>query len=303
MYDESVIGIDVFLTKAKGVGGILRKEPEDFVVNEIPLKPEEVKDGFYTAALVRSRNWETNRLLRMCARKLRISRKGIYFAGTKDKRAVTTQLLVFSAPLQDVVSMNIRDVEVFEAYETDKRIQMGDLVGNEFEVAIRDITVPEEEIMERVESVRKDILDTGGFPNFFGVQRFGAVRPITHVVGKHIVLGEFDKAVHVYIANPIEGENEEAFEARKALEDTGDYSKALQTYPKTLSFEKAILNRLVKNEGDFIGALEQLPRNLLSMFIHSYQSYLFNKMLSQRIQGGAPLNEPLPGDLIMPIDK
>lgn len=303
MYKESVIGISTYLTKAAGIGGKLKKEPEDFVVTELSLRPEEKEDGYYTAAVIRSKNWETNRLIRRLARNLRISRKKIYFAGTKDKRAIATQLFVFSAPLEDVLALKIPDVAVLEAYRTDKRIMLGDLLGNEFHIAIRDIILSKNEVEKRIESTRNEVLSIGGFPNFFGVQRFGAIRPITHLVGKHIVRGEFKNAVDTYVANPIEGENKEEFEARKALEESGDCAEALKTYPKTLSFEKAILNHLVKNEDDYVGALNELPLNLLMMFIHSYQSFLYNIIISERIRRGMPLNEPLLGDIVLPVNK
>jgi len=143
----------------------------------------------------------------------------------------------------------------------------------------------------------------GGFPNFFGVQRFGSIRPITHIVGRCMVRGEFKAAVDAYVANPIEGEDEQAFDARTALEQSGDYGGALKMYPDVMSFEKAILNHLVKHPDDHIGALEQLPFNLLMMFVHGYQSYLFNRILSERIRRRLPLGRPIVGDVVLAVGK
>jgi tRNA pseudouridine13 synthase len=39
------------------------------------------------------------------------------------------------------------------------------------------------------------------------------------------------------------------------------------------------------------------------MFVHAYQSFLFNKILSERIKRDLPLNDPLIGDIVLPIDK
>jgi tRNA pseudouridine13 synthase len=104
-----------------------------------------------------------------------------------------------------------------------------------------------------------------------------------------------------YIANPIKGEDEESFNLRRNLENTNDFAAALKSYPNKLDFEKAILNKLVQNPNDFISALKELPKNLLTMFIYAYQSYLFNRILSERIKKKIPLNEAIIGDIILPI--
>ncbi|MCK4444794.1 MAG: tRNA pseudouridine(13) synthase TruD [Thermoplasmata archaeon] len=300
---EEAVGISVFLTKTQGIGGRLKSEPEDFVVEEISGDMEPEDEGKYTIAKVRSRNWETNRLVRKLARILRISRRRIRFAGTKDKRAITTQLFQFEHPMENVRTIDLKDVEILDLYLTNKKLEIGDLFGNRFNIVARDLEMPIEDAYSSSFETAADILETGGFPNFFGIQRFGAVRPVTHLVGRHIVKGDLEQAVMTYVANPIEGESEEAFEARRALQDDHDFGKALQNFPEKLSFEKAVLNHLVKDEDDYVGALNQLPGNLLLMFVHAHQSFLFNKVLSKRMEKELPLNEPTLGDYILPLDR
>lgn len=300
---EEAVGISVFLTKTQGIGGKLRKEPEDFVVEEISADIEPEDGGVYTVARVRARNWETNRLVRKFARILGISRRKVHFAGTKDKRAVTTQLFLFEQPEEYVKAINLKDVEILDVFSTNKKLEIGDLYGNKFGVVVKDIEMPIEEAHSISFDTATNVLETGGFPNFFGIQRFGAVRPVTHSVGRHIIKGDLEQAAMTYVANPVEGEPEEAFEARKALQEDHDFSNALNTYPDRLSFEKAILNHLVKDERDFAGALDTLPDNLLLMFVHAYQSYLFNQILSKRMEKDLPLNRPTLGDCILPLDR
>ncbi len=300
---EETIGISVFLTKTHGIGGRLRSKPEDFVVEEIPGDIEPGDNGKYTMAKIRSRNWETNRLVRKLARTLGISRKRIRFAGTKDKRAITTQYFQFEHPMENIRTIDLRDVEILDLFLTNKRLEIGNLYGNRFNIMVRDLEMPIEDAYSSSFETASEILETGGFSNFFGIQRFGAVRPITHLVGRHIVKGDLEQAVMTYVANPIEGEPEEAFEQRRALQADHDFGKALQNFPENLSFEKAVLNHLVKDEADYVGALNQLPGNLLLMFVHAYQSFLFNRILSRRIEKGLPLNEPVLGDYILPLDR
>ncbi len=296
------MGIYIFMTKEDGIGGRLRREIADFKVEEISDLPPEQPDGKFTAAIVTSTNWETNRLVRTFARRLRISRNKIMFAGTKDKRAITSQLFVFDAPLEDVRDIKLTDVEVRDAYSTGKRLDIGNLFGNKFEIRITELDVGLPEAMGIADSVSGQILENGGFANYFGVQRFGAMRPITHLIGRCIIEGEFKKGVDLYLGADSEYESEEFREARRSLRESGDYESALQEYPDVLGFEKAILNHLVAEPDDFVGALENLPKNLLMMFIHAYQSYIFNRILSRRVEAGLPLT-PVEGDVILKLDK
>jgi tRNA pseudouridine13 synthase len=122
-------------------------------------------------------------------------------------------------------------------------------------------------------------------------------------VGRHIVEGDYQAAVRTYVANPLEGEGPEAVAARAALEARWDFAEALRIFPKQLTFEKAVLNHLVAHPGDYVGAIQRLPHNLQLMFIHAYQSYLFNRILSRRLRQGLPLGRPVEGDIILPLDR
>ena len=295
------VGISGYATSTAGVGGTLKSMPEDFVVDEIPSPPPASPEGRYAIATIRVRNWETNRLVRELARALHISRRRIGFAGTKDKRAVTTQLISFEGVSPDAVrALRLGDLEVLDVQRGDAPLELGDLEGNRFRVIVRNLSVPSEEAARRIQETEREIRRLGGFPSFFGVQRFGSIRPITHVVGRHIVRGEFEDAVNAYVANPLKGEDPESNKVRAALRDTGDVKEALRSFPRSYAFEKAILNHLAARPGDFVGALRVLPFNLQMMFVHGYQSFLFNRILSERMRRGLPIHEPVPGDLVLP---
>ena len=298
---ERDCGIEVYLTATPGIGGRLKAEPEDFVVEEVGSPPAEAPDGKYVAALIRSRNWETNRLVREMSRDLRMSRRRIGFAGTKDKRSVATRWFSFEATPEEVGRLRLADVEVLESHRAAKPVEIGDLRGNRFHIVVRELAVSEDEAEVAAATTLLQLRAAGGFPNFFGMQRFGSIRPITHVVGRHIVRGDYQAAVDAYVANPIAGEDEGSFEAREALQDSGDYKAAFHEFPDSLGFEKAMLGHLAGRPGDFVGALKALPFNLLLLFVHAYQSSLFNRMVSERIRRGLPLNQPLAGDLLLPV--
>lgn len=300
---ERDLGLELFLTEdIPGIGGKLRRTPEDFEVDETSILPPEDPEGRFVIAKVWHRNWEANRLVRRLSTNLRVSRAKIGFAGTKDGRSVATQLMSFDAPIESVQALSIPDVVVSDAYRAKRAISIGDLIGNRFAVRVTDLR-RDVDVARTCADVRRRLDATGGFPNFFGVQRFGSVRPITHLVGKDLIRGDFEGAVMRYVANPMDDEDSDANDARRALQESRDFERALKEFPHKLTFERTMITCLKDRPGNYLGALRTLPKNLLMMFIHAYQSYLFNKILSERIRAGMSLREPEVGDLILPLSK
>lgn len=311
--NELKIGIEVFYTDTDGIGGRLRKKPEDFMVEEIPLpmKIPELDEGtkiedqkIYSIANVRAVNWETNALIRVLSQQLHIPRQHIYFAGTKDKRAVTTQVMAFKTDPENLKSVQVEGIEIFDITTSNTRMKLGNLLGNRFKIKVKEIELEPTELKSILKTTTSQLEPlSNGFPNFFGVQRFGAIRPITHLFGKYIVQGDFERAIMSYIGTPMDGESEEVFKAREFVEKTRDFEQAFEIFPKHLGFERTLIKFLKNHPENYTGAIKRLPRNLQIMFIHAYQSYLFNRILSERIRRGLPINEPLEGDLVLIIDK
>ena len=273
--------------------------PEDFVVEEVPLAfPPPVADGKYTVAALRVRNWETNRLMGELSRRLGVPRETIFFAGTKDKRAVTTQYVSLRVPEDAVRALDLKDVEVLDTRRVDRAPKIGELVGNRFVIRVRDVDAKDPAAAARA---TLDALP-GGFPNYFGVQRFGVLRPVTHKVGEAIVRGDLAEAVRLYVGNPAEGEPEEAKRARTLFDETRDAAACLPHYPRHMGFERMMLEHLARAPGDHAGALLSLPSNLRTMFVYAAQSLLFNRIVTRRMDAGLGLNEPTVGDLVAPVD-
>ncbi len=302
---ETTIGMHNYLCDTDGTGGHLKTVPEDFVVREISDPPRKKDNGDYSIATVTARNWETNRMVRLMSRSMGVSRDRIGFAGTKDKRAVTTQLMsVYGTPdLWEKV--DLKDLEVRDVYRGARGIQIGDLIGNEFEIRVKDCTMDPGLIKDTIDTDIGIIRKTGGFPNYFGVQRFGAVRPVTHLVGERLVRGDIEGAVMTYIGHTTDEESEVLQNKRKELMDTPiqEWDKIFHSIPPAMAFERMMASVLIKDPEDWIGAIEIVPSNLQMMFTHAYQSWLFNEMLSRRMDAGLPLNAPVEGDIVIPLDE
>lgn len=299
---EQSIGLTTFFTPHPGIGGILRYRPEDFVVDEIskPFQPHQ--KGPFLYVNITAKNWETNDLIREVSKKLHISNKRISFAGTKDKRAITSQVMsLFKVTAEHINNLCIEDVKCNILHYSNKQLSIGDLIGNSFAIVIRDVSSDKKQ--SDVDTILDPLKSINGFPNFFGVQRFGGIRPITHRVGEAMVSADFKKAVMIYLCEHSDFEGDDATIARKKLKKTMDFKQGFHLFPNRLRFEKILMHYLTNHPEDYAGALQQLPKNLLTMFVYAYQSYLFNRMLSTRISNGLSLTEAVEGDIILPVMK
>jgi len=314
---EQAVGIDCYVSDADGIGGQLRASPADFRVEEIEAFDSEPLDsdpGAYPHVLLRAtlRRWDTNDFASSLSDRLGISRERVDWAGTKDKHAVTTQLFTVRKGDPDAIAgvdLNGADVEVLG--RTGRGLEFGDLAGNRFE-----ITVSDPDQTEAIDAITDALQHFGGddervgVPNFFGQQRFGSRRAVTHEVGLAIVRGEWEDAVRTYVGNPSERERENTREARGVVEDVWDdreWQTALDAMPGYLGYERSMLQRLAENGGetpaDFREALEALPTNLQRLFVNAAQSYVFNQICSERLRRGLPFDEPVAGDVLCFADS
>lgn len=298
---DAIVGMTLYLTSSNGIGGRMRQRVEDFIVDEVHAE-HSVLEGRYQLVKVTKTDTETHHLIRDLSRRLRISQKRVSWAGTKDKRAITTQRMSLDS-IQLEAPLTLGNAIVEPIGRSNTRISLGDLNGNDFFITIRAIEGTQENVARAVASIIDEMRNTSGVPNFFGIQRFGSIRPVNHLVGRALVDGDMERAVMTYIGKPFPDEPEDVKEARKRILDTYDFKEALQLMPVRLRYERAMLNHLAKQPNDFDGALSALSMNLQKLFVHSFQSYLFNKMVSSRLENGFPLTIGFDGDRVWAPDK
>ena len=292
---EEELGMRYYASDTPGIGGRLRSKPEDFLVEEIPL-PISDPDGPYLISRLTKTNWELQRAVKEIAKRLGISHRRIAWSGTKDKNAVTTQFIsIYDVSPEAVAQVHLKDISLEVVGRSQHSLTLGGLAGNRFDIVIRDC-IPEG-LSERVREATE--ATSAGIPNYYGLQRFGVVRPVTHIVGERILKGDYEGAAVAYIGRPYPQESEEAQRARRNFTETGDARAALAELPVQMTYERAMANHLVANPGDYAGALRALPPKLLSLLVSAFQSYLFNCALSGRIDAGMSLSEPEVGDRLL----
>ncbi|MEW5996117.1 MAG: tRNA pseudouridine(13) synthase TruD [Candidatus Micrarchaeota archaeon] len=300
-----------YLAPSLGIGGGIKSEPESFLVEEIMLDgtvleegkrvEREEGEGKFTYFVMEKRDWTTAAAVKEISKRLHVGQSRFDYAGTKDKTAVSVQLVsVFDIPPEKVLAIKVKDISILGAWRAVEKVKMGDLLGNRFTITWRGSAYAplkaegsgrgaegEGENPEAEERVNGIHLELGGkFPNYFGPQRFGSTRHNTHIIGETLVARQFEEAAMEFLCATAGELNEKSVEARRLLAEHMDFARALGEFPKHLRPERTMLAWLAKSPNDFIGAFRQLPRPTLLMFVHAFQSYLFNEMVSERVKEG-----------------
>ncbi|ASJ01864.1 tRNA pseudouridine(13) synthase TruD [Thermococcus profundus] len=280
------------LSEKPGIGGRIKTQPEDFVVIEDPI-PSIFEGRKHAIFLLKKRNWDTMAAVKEIAKRAGIRHRDIGFAGTKDRHAVTYQYISVPAEAKErVKGLQIKDIEL-RFVSSGRFIKLGHLIGNRFRIIVRDVG---KDSFERTREIVKELREKGGFPNYFGYQRFGERRVTNHLIGKLLLQGDFENAARLFLGAHEGGM--EGDEARKNFWETGDVDRALKEFPNFLRYERTLLHKY-KETGSWRRAFLSLPLPVMRIFIHAYQSYLFNLYISRRIEEGILLKEALVGDIVV----
>lgn len=316
---DEEMGITIYATSSAGIGGVIRRAPEDFRVEEVlvdgsvagiqktagkpALGASVSRQNFLLCVLVK-RGWDTFVAIANVARALGIEQTRIHIAGIKDAKAVTAQhIAIENVTFADVERVCLKDVEVRPVGYFRDALSPFYLLGNRFTITVSAVKLMESTVTRRIARTMEQLEAQGGIPNYFGHQRFGSMRAITHVVGKAMVNGDLEAAAMLFLAKSSMHEHPDSRAAREELQATHDFEKALENFPRQLRFERLMLTHLVENPDDFVGAFRQLPGKLQQLFVQAYQSYLFNRFLSERLRRGFALNAAEVGDYIVKVDR
>jgi len=288
------------LSKGKRAKGIIKSKPEDFRVEEITtnghvLEMEKIyspdmlglkdEEGKFSIFVMQKTNWNTAQALKTLARRFRRGVKSTGFAGTKDRNAISTQLCsIFGVKADELSKVHIKDIKINGAWSGNSKVEMGDLLGNRFAITARETSD-----YENIEGIISEL--NGIFPNYYGDQRFG-YRGTNVDVGLDILKGDFKGAAMRFLTETQNETNEEAKIARERLLQEQDFKEAMKYFPEYLKYEKMLIEYLARFPDNYANAIRRLPRSISLMFIHSVESYIFNKELEDRISQDKVKPEP-----------
>ena len=151
-----MLNAETYITTEEGIGGRIRTYYEDFYVEEIPLTLPS-GSGPNIWLLIEKIGRNTLDVVLDVARELKISRKRMGFAGMKDKAALTRQWICISN-LEPEELPNLEEklykVKIIKIVQNEKKLRIGQLIGNKFRLLIRDTRGSGRRCSNRPESIR-----------------------------------------------------------------------------------------------------------------------------------------------------
>jgi tRNA pseudouridine13 synthase len=292
--------------------------------------------GQYLHFTLYKENKDTMEVLHFLATQLKIPAKNFQFAGTKDRRGVTVQRVAVFRVYADRVSKLNRMARGWRLgnFEYKKHgLDLGELGGNEFLLTLRDCHFSGEDGLSYEERMKlaKEVVDTAaqsfrdsGYINYYGLQRFGTFSTGTHDTGKKMLQGDLDGAIDSILtySNHLLPENVDTSGSTKVPQDDVNRADAIRKWresgsteatsrmPRRFQAESAIMQYLGKRDRksgrflqakDWQGALMQVQRNLRLMYVHAYQSLVWNNVAGKRWELYG--NQVVEGDLVIVGEK
>ena len=282
---DSQIGILVYSTKFSGIGGKIRVEPEDFQVSELisdKSKKSISDENGYAVYKLKKKKIDTNHALSGIFRKKGIRLKSL---GLKDASAVTEQFVCAGNKGRAIENFSSDKYSLEHLGFVKKPLSKKDMIGNHFKLKISDCQNNLESFTEYDKIL-----------NFYGYQRFGSQRPVTHLIGKALLQQDFDKTIDLILSFTSPYDSEENTEIRQKLSDKANYRQYFDKVPTQMDIERIVLKEMIEH-GEPIRAIRAIPVSLRRFYVQAYQSFIFNQSLSAAFLDGENLFEAQSGDV------
>jgi len=282
---DSQIGISVYSTKFSGIGGKIRVEPEDFQVSELiseKAKNSIKEENGYAVYKLKKKKIDTNHALSGIFRKKGIRLKSL---GLKDASAITDQFVCSGNKGTGIDNFSSDKYSLEKLGFVKKPISKKDMIGNHFKIKISES-----------ENNPESFTEYDKILNFYGYQRFGSKRPVTHLIGRAILHRDFEKAVDLILSFTSVFDSKENNEIREKLSDKANYEQYYDKVPLQMDIERIVLKEMIEH-GEAIRAIHAIPVSLRRFYVQAYQSFIFNQSLSSAFLDGENLFEPQSGDV------
>jgi tRNA pseudouridine13 synthase len=267
----------------------LKKEPEDFRVDELARWDEDPKGSFGVYRL-RKRKLTTFEAVRMIAARTKVPLDRISYIGLKDKQAVTSQHISIEGPR---VQGNIPGLHLEPLGRSNEELSGKNLLGNEFTIVVRDLSrLDAEQLVQRIASVRRH-----GLANYFDDQRFGSVKAGQGFPAKDLVLGKPEDALRKLIAFPTPHDPVPEKKFKFLITRLwGDWQQIARKFGPRHG--ASMVRHLAKKPDDYLGAFQRMPAKERAIHVFAYQSFIWNESLSRFLLATLPRQNVLRAETV-----
>ncbi len=173
--EPPVVNLPLITADLPGISGMLKSQPEDFIVEEIPTYLP-CGEGEHLFLWIEKRSVPADQLVRHLAKVLRIKPRDLGTAGIKDTHAVTRQFVSVPRQVEERLSAIDNDrIRLLNATPHRNKLKTGHLRGNRFSILLRDARSNAETgdvVLSQAQAIAERLRQTG-VPNYYGSQRFG----------------------------------------------------------------------------------------------------------------------------------
>lgn len=294
---DKLAGIEYYTTEFDGIGGTIKKNTEDFHVQEIindiflsQISPEQTVSNIFPVYEIRKKGIDSSHAILTLRKKTGLDLK---IVGIKDAKATTIQY-ASSNTRKVIKNIDLGKIKLTLVGFSRKPIEKNNLIGNTFEIRIV------EPKRDKLDNISQFLCDINSLGNYYGLQRFGSERLVTHLVGKAILERKFDKATEILMTYTTKYDSKFSREIREKLRDIKSNPNLLHEIPSGMDIEKNLAQAILRGK-DPISALRTIPINIRRLFVQAFQAYLFNKTLSIAIRDDFSLNVPEENDLCFDV--
>lgn len=271
--------IHPYLTsKIRGIGGIIKESPEDFLVEEIPSYLP-CGTGEHCYLTIEKRGITTLEAISRIAAALKVPEREVGYAGMKDAVGVTRQTLsIRRITPENALALELNGIKILSAERHSNKLKIGHLKGNRFCVVIRGVSADAAQLVPAILA----LLGKRGVPNYFGYQRYGA-QGNSHLIGAAMLRQDWRECVDRLIGEAV-AVRDEVWGAAICAYQRGDLDEALRLFPRHCRSERDVLQRLAARPGEYEKAFSAVHPRLKKLYLSALQSFLFDQTVAARIE-------------------
>ncbi len=246
----------------------LKQKPEDFIVSE-SWRFHKAPKGAYRVYAMDKQKVSTFDAVARIAKAFGLPRSAFSYCGLKDKQGRTRQLIAVEGA---EVDLQEEDLRLKFLGRTDKPLSAENTTSNRFGVTVRELS--DAEIAQLPAAVAE--LNRLGVVNYFDSQRFGSLKHGQGFIAKDLLRGDFEAALHNYLAKPSELDRTYDAKVKAFYRDHWGEWRLRCTIPGAEKYEK-VLRSLRERPRDFRRAFLQIDSKYRALQIFTYQSFLWNE--------------------------